>query len=509
METHTVGWILGGLGLGAGLALFLRPRSTSSLSGAFSDSVEKFKQPDGKSKKVTIFSWSLPPGPPPDGVRKGFESMCRRTGGKGALYRALTGKKGDMARLRKRFAAMWEVGTCPGCSTRCAEFCYPTKTTSAASMSSQRMTWGNLCDVVDGIRLPRVRSVDCAGSKQGICSKRSKGVKKVDGDPDRYSNDVIATGRGDADTVWIRVHVAGDFFDPEYVKLWRNNVEWHLAQYRRDLAAWHRGERKDPPVRVYFWSYTRSWRIGAKRDSNRPDPTMLKELRQLPVPEYPEEIYPAWHEKAGQRRRAARQAFGLNLSADGATGVPWVKDAKGRIMPVAFLLTGPDLLAQDEKGRPAVESWDAKVPGVILRDHELRSLPVKGQEVFNRFQDRFYCLAEVPGKGGKKKAAEGCINCGRCWPGTGQGIAEYVLKRNLVAEQLGVDVDRMTTWDMAKRGAAVDLYEKWKADPKNVFTLAVKPAFVLLSGQKSARIKRQLSQYLQFKARSLPAVGDK
>lgn len=424
-------------------------------------------------------------------------------------------------RLHARIGNWWENGTCPGCSEQCSRSCYVAKTASSY-FGSQRQMWGNICDVVEGRGLPEIREDSCEGvtgkSRKDRPCKVKSGIKLIDRPDDPASRDAVVNSRK-LDAVYIRVHVSGDFFDEAYAKAWLDHAKKSVERYKREYAEWQRGERKNPPLRVYYWAYTRSWRVGMKANHQKPDPKILDVIRELPTVEYPEERWPDWaaaeaakdkcggdqHPCApGELRRKAKQAFAVLLSADSSTGIPWVKDKNDRIMPVSFVLTESDLTTLDDHGMPMVHEWDRKIPGIILRDHSLRKVSKAPEGSWEEGKVKFVCPMEDPAKLlEEKEKIGGCYNCRLCLPDHSQKVADVAFRRHLRGWPTG---ESFALWETAKRGQDIDWYDEWKKHGP-VFTLAVKPVattFKRLTPSNRFRIRL----WQERKLKRLPLVGE-
>jgi hypothetical protein len=575
----------------AGLVASRRSRSRGAgLGGTWSDSVEKLVSPTGKvtKDKGVILSWALPPGPPPgrqSEARSDLRQICRKAGGKKALYKLRqepweeqaarlglperiieqygTAGREKLAkiypgkshkvnaeiqkqrtaavakylgiseeeaerrmptgldRLHDRIGEWWENGTCPGCSEQCSRSCYVAKTASSY-FGSQRQMWGNICDLVEGKGLPEIREDFCEGITRSRGEDRPCGVKAavklVKRTDDPNSRDAVVDSRR-LDAIYLRVHVSGDFFDKDYAKAWLDHAKKSVEWYKREYAKWQRGERKNPPVRVYYWAYTRSWRVGMKSNHQKPDPQLLDVLRTLPTIEYPEERWPDWAaaeaaqdkqhadkpgKLPGDVRRGAKQAFAVLLSADSSTGIPWVKDKHNRIMPVSFVLTESDLTTLDEQGMPMVHEWDRKIPGIILRDHSLRKLSKAPEGSWEQGKVKFVCPMEDPAKLlEEKEKIGGCYNCRLCLPDHSQKVADVAFQRHLRGWPTG---ESFALWETAKRGNDLDWYDEWKKRGP-IFALAVKPVattFKKLTPSNRFRIRLWQERKLQ----RLPLVGE-
>ncbi len=506
---------LAGVGVVATIGAIVASRGRSphpapaGLGGTWSGDVEKLSSKGTTGKKGVIVSWALPPGPVPasdaSSARAGLRQVCDRFGGKEGLY-SIGGGKGALPRLKEQTGGLWRYGTCPGCSEQCSRACYVAKTV-AHKFGSQRQMWGNICDVVAGKGLPQVREDACAsGNLRTVdrpCGKEDA-IALVGYADDPASRDlVVDTKRLDA--VYVRVHVSGDFFDRDYTRAWLNHARKALAQYKREYADWHAGRRRDPPLRVHYWAYTRSWRLQDSKRQGRPDPQMLDVIREFPTLEYPAEYWPAWAgENAGKLRRGAKQTFAVLLSADSSTGIPWVKDKRGRIMPVSFVLTESDLSTTDAAGNPAVVDWDKKVPGVVLRDHSLRKTSKAPGEAWATGKGQFWCPMEDPGKSvEEKERIGGCFNCRLCLPDTSQKVADVMFQRY----QMGwPDGESFALMEAAKRGSPLDWYEAWqKRGP--VFMLATQPVATKFK-TRSAAAKERIRNWQESKLHRLPLVGE-
>lgn len=423
-------------------------------------------------------------------------------------------------RLHAKVGEWWHAGTCPGCSEQCSRSCYVAKT-AASYFGSQRQMWGNVCDVVEGRGLPRILEDDCEGvtgssRKDRPCTAKL-GVKLIASPgSDAASRDAVVDAKR-LDAVYIRVHVAGDMFDKAYAEAWLKHARDSVTRYKREYERWQRGERRTPPVRTYYWAYTRSWRVGMRKDHNRPDPALLDVIRTLPTIEYPEERWPAWaaEEAAkdtcggqpcapGGLRRKSKQAFAVLLSADSSTGIPWVKDKADQIMPVSFVLTEADLTTLDEAGRPVVLDWDKKVPGIVLRDHSLRKVPKSVGGAWESGKGQFWCPMEDPGVGAERKEQiSGCYNCRLCMPGVVENAAEVMFKRYMRGWPDGESFAQM---EAAKRGAPLDWYDNWKKHGP-VFQLAVPPVATTFK-RVSASNKGRIKHWMKWKLNRLPLVGE-
>ena len=536
-----------------------------------------------------ILSWALPPGPPPgpqSSVREDLRTVCRKAGGKKLLYKlrqepweeqaarlglpekiiAQHGKAGreklakifpehkvnaeiqklrtaavakhlgiseeearrrmptGLDRLHARVGGWWEYGTCPGCSEQCSRSCYVAKTASSY-FGSQRMMWGNVCDVVEGKGLPEIHEDTCEGITTARGENRpchvKTGVKLIERSDDAASRDAVVDSRR-LDAVYIRVHVSGDMFDKDYAKAWLDHAKKSVERYKRDYAAWQRGERKNPPLRTYYWAYTRSWRVGMKKNHNQPDPALLDVIRTLPTIEYPEEYWPAWavaeaakdtcrdathpdHPCApGELRRRAKSAFAVLLSADSSTGIPWVKDKNDKIMPVSFVLTESDLTSLDDNGLPMVHQWDTKIPGIVLRDHSLRKMSKNPEGSWEAGGAKYVCPMEDPAKQlEEKEKIGGCYNCRLCMPGRAQRVGEIVMRRYLRGWP---DGESFAIWESAKRGEGMDWYEEWRKHAP-VFTLAVPPVATTFKRLTPAN-RWRIQHWQKRKLNRLPLVGE-
>ncbi len=505
-----------------------RSGSTGGLGGAWSTSVEKLASGDDTAGKGVIVSWALPPGPTPsktvEGTRGALRKICRKVGGKKALYaiqqeswkkvakrlgvtvaRAKEIEPKALDKLHAKVGEWWQYGTCPGCSEQCSRSCYVAKTASGY-FGSQRQMWGNVCDVVEGKGLPEVREDSCeTGSTRA--ADRPCGDKKVALAPregDENSQDLVVNPEK-VDAVYIRTHVSGDFFDVEYAKSWLDHARKSIARYKREYDAWQRGTRKHPPLRVHYWAYTRSWRLPSATNSSKPNPAMLDVIRTFPTLEYPEERWPSWAgEKAGTLRRGAKPTFAVLLSADSSTGIPWVKDKRGKIMPVSFVLTESDLTTVGEDGRPVVADWNKAVPGIVLRDHSLRKLSKSTGGAWESGKGEFWCPMEDPAKTPEQKEKiGGCYNCRLCLPGTVENVAKTMFKRYIKGWP---DGEGFALMEAAKRGESLDWYAEWqKRGP--TFLLAVPPVGTTFKRATKPN-KQRMSFWQQWKLRRAPLIGE-
>jgi len=495
--------------IGSVIASRRRRTAPAGLAGTWSGDVEKLAAKGETSKKGVIISWALPPGPVPaadsTGARAALRQICNQFDDKRGLYQGGSGK-GALAKLREKTGGVWHYGTCPGCSEQCSRACYVAKTT-AHKFGSQRMMWGNVCDVVNGKGLPEIREDTCAAGRLRTVDRpcgKVDAIALVGRPEDPDSKDLVVDTKR-LDSAYVRVHVSGDFFDRDYTKAWLDHARKAVARYKREYAAWQAGTRRDPPLRVHYWGYTRSWRLQDPKRRGRPDPHILDIIREFPTLMYPAEYWPAWAgENAGKLRRPPKQTFAVLLSADSSTGIPWVKDKRGRIMPVSFVLTESDLTTIDESGRPVVADWDKKVPGVVLRDHSLRTYSKAKTEDWASGKGQFWCPMEDPAKSvEEKERVGGCFNCRLCLPETSQNVAEVMFKRYTMGWP---DGESFALMEAAKRGSPLNWYEEWQRRGP-VFMMATQPVTTNFK-PATAAARERIRIWQEQKLHRLPLVGE-
>ncbi len=556
------------LAVGAAAALLCRRAKRRDLRGVWSRGVHKL----AGGKRDVVLAWSLPPGPPPDSThvasnRRFFRRMCRTQGGKPAFYGPASRK---WRRPPQHPIKWWDVGTCPGCSAQCARTCYAAKGKNYTDWQVTRIGWGNLCDVVQGKRLPEIDFDDCSSGKlrgRGVnrpCIHKS-GDTTIYGDPDQWSTDTVVDSSR-VKRVFVRIHVAGDMFDPQYAKQWLDHARRHLAKYHRAMAEYRAGRRLHPPPRIYYWSYTRSWRMPdpsqrppkpGEVDRRRPHPAMLDILRTMPTLEYPDErdVNPEF------RDRGRKQMMSVMLSADSDTGIPWMKDKRGRIMPVGFLLTRFDLNTRDPvTGQPAVFDWDKKLPGIIFRDHSLREshiseMPEMGEGVFCSPEalspERKAALRELAKKAKAAKAecrqvqhlrrnllsqgepvedvtreaqalcskAEsleaaaartGCASCAKCYPWVARNNTDEAFRQALgaLAHPMVSDTgEAIAEVGRAQRQAQDAAYERYKRTGP-VFQMAVQPVATLLDKKPTGKMAWRIRKWYKLQRSRMPLLGE-
>ncbi len=449
---------------GLGTAVVLSRRRRSGFRGMWSEDTTKLASI--ADDEVTVI-WKLPPGPSPKDARSTYADLCSRGGGPHRWMRPMhltTHKPPDPWREPENQPLPWWTagGTCPGCSRICGVACYAARAQNYYDFAVRRVPWSNLCDLMSGKGLPKIVEKELPGRQRYTVSERTPGVFRPETGPgatetsgvvDYWSKDLVVDPRK-VRRVMVRVHETGDFFDPKYAEQWLTYARRYVDRYNREMQEYQSGSRQAPPPRVYFWAYTRSWR----------DPRFRPVLRQFSKIRYPEEIVDG-------KRLQAGDAFSVLLSADADTGVPWAKDARGRIMPVAYLLTKHDFaLASPINNR---------VPGVIFQDYNLRkeTLPTGEQfgtkvcraEFMTPAQEEL--VAKLEKKAGRSLKAEelkklglrkvGCGTCHMCQPNAVQAIADNAWSRFLRAARAGIDGPQLAVNDLALRSDDTTDYERF------------------------------------------------
>ncbi len=559
---YAVGAVAGAAGI-AGLAVLARRRGDGGLHGIWSSDTTKLASiyPD----ELTII-WKLPPGPVPQvrpaDRRRAYQELCSRVSpreewrGRGpqAWMRPMvpTGKrwtrrfgKEPWRKPENQPLPWWtEGGTCPGCSQVCGVSCYAGRAQNYYDWVVRRVPYANLCDLMAGKGIPRIRE-DLTGElgrkrqlsgSEAVLTPQSwrptHGPAARPAPPpqaDYWTNEVVVNPRK-IRRVYIRVHETGDFFDAAYARQWLAEAKRYVTEYYpRELRRFQAGQRDVPPPRIYWWAYTRSWRD----EGIRP---VLREFSRLRYPAFcwsregripvvhesvaeaarrrrarKGEIVPAkkrrWRQvwEAGQKCEREQDAFAVLLSADADTGVPWMRDARRRIMPVAYLAT-----AYDKLHLPQLLN---KVPGVVFQDYELRTQV--SPEVL--FQGSRICRAEFrtpkwqqeidevvrrhglpsedearatlgekagdkPQHPRAKRELEaidkqhklGCGVCGYCRPNNIQAIADASWNRFIAAARVGADESVRAELELGRRSDRLTDYERFM-DSGLDYAVAVEP----------------------------------
>jgi hypothetical protein len=519
-DLSRTGWIIGGAtavavaGLVVG-AFALRRRE--DFRGVWSEDTSKLKSK--KTDEVTVI-WKLPPGPPPVGTyeerRKEYAKYCRRGGGPKKWMRPLTpttppkdsgiSKKDwvqDPWRKPENQPLSWwlQGGTCPGCSTVCGAECYAAKGQNYNDWAVRRRPWINLCDTVAGKGIPRIVEEDKNFRAKRVRFEETHeaewdppfgpDAKPVGRLPKDYWTNELVVNPAKVRRVFVRVHETGDFFDPEYAKQWLAHAREYVDKtYPRELERYLRGERKHAPVRIFWWAYTRSWRDPKIRP-------ILRKFSKLRYPEIPE--------RSGlkPKYRKAKDAFGILLSSDADTGVPWMKDERGRIIPVTYMLTRHDGIAH------AAKRLDNRVPGIIFQDRDLRDeviiglkrfgapiCPAEGrkealQHAINAVVAKYQLPSEREAVRTDKGVARhpeareeilkirknkkiGCGDCKMCRPDSARKITDVTWNRFIRQAQEGVDSGVEAEFQLAKRSGDMTAYEHFMRGARK-FQIAVKP----------------------------------
>lgn len=469
---------LGGLGaLGLATAVFLARRDRKAYRGIWASDTSKLAsvRPD----EVTVI-WKLPPGPTPEGdVRRAYRSMCGTGGGPKKWMRPMVPKGQEPAdpwnKPENQPLSWWTTGgTCPGCSRICGVSCYAAKAQNYYDWQARRVPWANLCDMMQGKGLPKIverelpRASDRVEVPRGArWSERGPSARKISGPSDYWSNELVVDPQR-IRRIYVRVHETGDFFDPEYARLWLRYAQDYVKRYGREMRKYESGKRSAPPPRLYLWAYTRSWR----------DKRFRKVLGEFSKIRYPEE-------RVDGRRLRAQDAFSILLSADADTGVPWAKDARGRIMPVAYLLTKHDWAA--------AAALNNRVPGIVFQDYDLRKGVVpEGTKFGTRICRAEFMTPEqeaeierLEAEAGRSLTADelkkkglrkiGCGTCHLCQPNSIQAVADTAWRRFTNAARAGVDQPRVAESDLAMRADSTTAYESFAQDPKRNWEYAVRP----------------------------------
>lgn len=412
-----------------------------------------------------------------------------------------------------------ESGTCPGCSRVCGLSCYAAKANNYYDFATRRVPHTNLCDLVAGKGIPKIREKLSKGAAAAELvvknpqkwmppygpEARPVGDLKKD-----YWTNVAYVNPYKVRKLFVRVHETGDFFDTAYARQWFKEASDYVNDYYpREVERFRRGEREVPPPRIYWWAYTRSWRF----------PAIRKVLQQFSTLRYPAEAWSKdarhlaldWDPKTGQAKTAWRvgekqepeqDAFAILLSADADTGVPWMKDAENRIMPVAYLFSEPDVTQAD--------TLVNRVPGVLLQDYELRrNLSNKGllvgslvcpaeirtkkwQAAIDRVMVQYGFDPSKPSDENRARAEgtesrkavlavdkqfkRGCGRCGMCRPNQVQKLANATWKRFVKAAREGAPLESKADGLLRDRSDDLTAYEQFMQSPKD-FTMATPSSY--------------------------------
>lgn len=538
---------------GAGIMLLRRRRQRiRDLQGLWTTETEKLQR--ARPDEFAIV-WKLPPGPPPRGPernrRKHYKKLCAAGGGPRKWMRPMApkgAKPPDPLNKPENQPLPWWIGgggTCPGASYQCGASCYAATRKNYYDWAVRRPAWVNLCDVVAGKGLPRIREAELPGETGAIVQPLRKQEWNPKWGPeakpvgrlasDYWSNELVVDPRK-IRKIFVRVHETGDFFDRKYAQLWWKYANDYVNKYyKREMERYLRGERDTRPPMILWWAYSRSWR----------DPKILPELRRFSLIRYPRIDAERCTEKGCERVEIApRDAFSILLSADADTGVPWIKDERGRIMPVAYLL------AKNEGLEAAAQRILNRVPGIIFQDVSLRREVIGGgrrfgtpvcpaearkpewqaeiDEVLRRFEipDERTARSRLPsGEYKYPEAAEalevidakykrGCGRCSMCMPESIQRLTDQTWQRFVNASRAGLDLSQIGEMDLLRRADDITEYERFMQSPE-VAVMAVPPMKefaerVMQISQKSPwrleRLRELAARKLAEKAPFMPVV---